>query len=292
MFRQTLHTLRSAPTLWLPIAVIFLCEWWVIGSFDPHQAGLVEGVVFVGMITILAESVLLVMLDHARRGEQVGVLDATVPTVFQTLPIFGAKMVPLLLVLLFGLIGLLVIGASIPSLVAVQSPFLLVMAGIGLLGMLMAQLYTFFVIVAIVVGNVGFGHALQLPLEQMRARWRWLLRKSLPFLLGDGVVIVLLILGGGISAESAFQFTITEEMAELAKRTGVGRTEPGIIPTLSRILNSFFVMATKARGVDLVSFVQLLIPNGWMGGLLALYMALTAPFRSNVFLMFFAQDDP
>jgi hypothetical protein len=83
---------------------------------------------------------------------------------------------------------------------------------------------------------------------------------SLPFLIIEGLLIVILLLNASITYDSAFIYTVTPEMADyvqqFANMSGFGSprfSQPGDYFIINRPLNGLITAVFKTRGPDLLS---------------------------------------
>jgi hypothetical protein len=283
-FRQALNLIFKSPYVLLLALLAVVSDIWAVWAYDPHGTTMPLGTFILALLSLLAEAGLIYAFAQQIRGQTSSLIDALVAPMYYLAKILVSKLVILIILALYLLLFFLL--AIFPE----SMPILGWVLVVPLLALLIVlQLWTFFTLCEILIREHGVGEALPRGWRFLVEHRGQLLRLVVVFLAIDLAVLLAFIVLGGLSFESVFEYSVTEEMAKLHTLTGSGPAEAGTYFSIGRLVSGFLASALKARGTDLLSLSIFGLGNRALGLIAAVAGALLLLLRIPILTQFYLE---
>jgi len=261
------------PYIWALALIAVLGDLWAILDYNPNSPNFSDLIIWVGILTFFAEtSVLSALILHAQ-STPCSFIDA-IMTSISSLSAFGAKAVMMVIPSLFLVLFVIL---STPLHVIFDDILFPILFTILLVPLLvMMQIWTPFTTCGIIVQQYSMSEAMTHALRIIWRKKKTLFQIALLILIIDAGLIFILYWTGGISFESAFIYTVTEEMAKNNVQFMTGSpAEAGEYFAINRPIAGLLATVLKTRGVDLLSITTYII-NKKLIGLATVVVAMAA----------------
>jgi hypothetical protein len=272
--QQTIGVLRRHPYLWAIALIAVLGDAAAVVGYSPFTARLRFWTILFILVTIVAEAALIYAYLQYYTGKSSGFVDALMTAVTYIPQLLAAKVLPLVIL---GVYTLFLMAAA-PQLITIFADkvgvaiFILLLITLPVL--VVVQTWSFFIVCVLFTSESSIAEITSAAWYMAwQHKWR-LLKIAVPFLLVDLTLIALLFSVNAINYDSLFTRIVTKEMADEGDiLTGEGTTTAGVMFTMSRFLNTFWIMIFKTRGIEMTS-VPLFITNQIAAGLTAVFLGL------------------
>lgn len=278
--KEGIQLVKRHPYIW---ALAFIAVWgdlWAIMDYKPHSANLSHLIIWVGIFTFYAEtSVLSAFVLHVQKLPS-SFVDA-IMTALSSLSAFGAKAVMMVIPSLFLVIFVIFSSPLHVIFDDIMFPILFVLFLMPI--MVLLQIWTPFTSCGIIVQQYSMSEAMTHGLRIIWRNKKSIVQIASLFFVVDILLMVILYWVGGISFESTFIYTVTEEMAKTNVQFKTGSPiEPGNYFAINRPIAGLMATSLKARGVDLLSIPMYFI-NKRMIGIVTVVVAMAfLPIRLSV----------
>lgn len=294
--QQTFAVLRQRPYLWAIALIAVMGDLVAVISYSPFTSRLHFWTMTFLFVTIVAEAALIYAFLQHYMGKPSGFVDAVMTAVTYIPQLLAAKAVPLVVLGIYTLFLMTVAPQLVINLADNVSIAIFLLLLITLPVLVIVQIWAFLTVCVLFTSESSIAEVISAA-WYMTWQYKWRLFKlALPFLLIDLALIAVLFGVNAITYDSIFTRVVTPDMAdEAGLLTGEGSTAAGATFTMSRFLNSFWVMIFKTRGIELAS-VPLFITNQMIAGLTAVFVGLVLLiFRVGVFaaaFLHFSESEP
>ncbi|HIP72153.1 MAG TPA: hypothetical protein EYH05_12245 [Anaerolineae bacterium] len=288
--QQTSGVLRQHPYLWAIALIAVLGDVVAVVTHSPFTARLHIWTLLFVLITIVAEAALIYAYLQYYTGKEAGFVDALMTAVTYIPQLLAAKILPLVLLGVYTLFLMVVAPQLVTAFADNVGVAVFILLLITLPVLVVVQTWAFFIVCVLFTSESSIAEVISAA-WYMAWRHKWhLLKIALPFLLLDLALIAVLFSVNAITYDSIFTRIVTPDMADSGDLlTGEGSTAAGVMFTMSRFLNSFWVMIFKTRGIEVAS-IPLFITDQMMAGLTAVFAGLVLLiFRIGVFAAAFLQ---
>lgn len=288
--QQTFTVLRQHPYLWAVALIAVLGDVIAVITYSPFTARLHFWTLLFVLVTIVAEAALIYAYLQYYTGKEAGFVDALMTAVTYTPQLLAAKILPLVVLGVYTLFLMVVAPQLVTAFADNVGIVIFMLLLITLPILVVVQTWAFFTVCVLFTSESSIAEVIS---EAWYMAWqhKWhLLKIALPFLLLDLALIALLFSVNAITYDSIFTRIVTVDMADEGDLlTGEGSTAAGVMFTMSRFLNSFWIMIFKTRGIEIAS-IPLFITNQMVAGLTAVFAGLVLMiFRIGVFAAAFLQ---
>ncbi len=288
--QQTFAVLRQHPYLWAIALIAVLGDVVAVITYSPFTARLHFWTLLFVLVTIIAEAALIYAYLQYYTGKESGFVDTVMTAVTYIPQLLAAKILPLVALGVYTLFLMVVAPQLVTTLADNVGVAIFILLLITLPVLVIVQTWAFFIVCVLFTSESSIAEIISTA-WYMAWRHKWhLLKIALPFLLVDLALIALLFSVNAITYDSIFTRIITPDMADEGDLlTGEGSTAAGVMFTMSRFLNSFWIMIFKTRGIEVAS-IPLFITDQMVAGLAAVFAGLVLMvFRIGVFAAAFLQ---
>ncbi|HFE66728.1 MAG TPA: hypothetical protein ENJ93_05650 [Chloroflexi bacterium] len=288
--QQTFGVLRQHPYLWAIALIAVLGDVVAVVTYSPFTARLHFWTLAFLLVTIVAEAALIYAYLQYYTGKETGFVDALMTAVTYIPQLLAAKILPLVALGVYTLFLMVVAPQLVTAFADNVGVAIFILLLITLPVLVIVQTWAFFIVCVLFTSESSIAEVISAA-WYMAWRHKWhLLKIALPFLLIDLALIALLFSVNAITYDSIFTRIVTPDMADEGDLlTREGSTAAGVMFTMSRFLNSFWIMIFKTRGIEVAS-VPLFITDQAAAGLTAVFAGLILMiFRIGVFAAAFLQ---
>jgi hypothetical protein len=288
--QQTFTVLRQHPHLWAIALIAVLGDVIAVVTYSPFTARLQFWTLLFVLVTIVAEAALIYAYLQYYTGKETGFVDALMTAVTYIPQLLAAKILPLVALGIYTLFLMTVAPHLVTAFADSVGIAVFILLLITLPVLVVVQTWAFFIVCVLFTSESSIAEIISAAWH-MAWQHKWhLLKIALPFLLIDLALIALLFSVNAITYDSIFTRIVTVDMADEGDLlTGEGSTAAGVMFTMSRFLNSFWVMIFKTRGIEVAS-IPLFITNQMVAGLTAVLAGLVLMIlRIGVFAAVFLQ---
>lgn len=280
VFKQGFRLLWENPYIWLLVFLAILGDAWALLNYDPYSPTFPNLILLVAIYTFVLETgVLYALLRHAN-DKPCSFVDAlmTAITSFGTL---AGKVVLSIIPAIFFAMFIFFSGLLRVFLEDITITILFSILLMPLLWLL--QVWTPFTSAGILVQHYSIAEAISHAWGLIVSHRKTIIQVALVFIIVDLLVIAALFFAGGISYESAFIYTVTEEMAEANREnlTG-GSTTPGDYFAINRPVAGLLTASLRSRGIDLLTIPTFFVDKKMQGFILLVVSAVFLPVRLSV----------
>ena len=268
LFRKSVRLILQTPYAWLLALLAVVGDAWAVLSYNATSVGLSANVIWLTLLTFVAETSLIYSFGQQARGKPSRLIDSVMTAVTCVLQTLGGKLILLIVPAICGAV-LLIFSPVLISFLLEEHPGLAMMPlqlspstlrNIVLLLsiptlplLLLNQVWTFFTSCGILIQGYSVGEAIAHAWRVLWTNKKRIILVILLFVLVDLLLIAALVGVRAVSVESAFKYTVTEEMAERNALLDSGFIEAGDYFLIDRPINGFLAATLKGRVADLLS---------------------------------------
>jgi hypothetical protein len=280
LFRKSVHLILQVPYAWLLALLAVVGDAWAVLTYGATSVDLSANVIWLTLLTFIAETSLIYSFGQQVRGKPSRFIDSVMTAITCVLQTLGGKLILLIVPAICGA-ALLIFSPVLISFLLEEHPGLAMMPlqlppstlrNIVLLLsiptlplLLLNQVWTFFTSCGILIQGYSVGEAIAHAWWVLWTNKKRIILVILLFVLVDLLLITALVGMRAVSIESAFRYTVTEEMAEYNARLDSGFIEAGDYFLVDRPINGFLAATLKGRVADLLS-IPLYITDGRIAG--------------------------